>query len=103
MKVGTPPFKIKTQNKIIYLNNIFELFYNINVLLSSEKDVQRYKGLGEMNPEQLWETTMNPKKRLLFQVNINNIFNADQIFSGLMGNNIDYRKEFVKKLTFDLN
>ena len=59
--------------------------------------VQRYKGLGEMNAEQLWDTTMNPDKRILHQVNIENAAEADRVFSMLMGDDVPPRREFIEK------
>ena len=60
-------------------------------------EVQRYKGLGEMNPEQLWDTTLNPERRILKQVTIESLAEADNVFSMLMGDEVPPRREFIEK------
>lgn len=95
--IGEPPFIItdkeqRQERKVRDINELLDA-----VMESGKRDVtvQRYKGLGEMNPEQLWETTMNPEKRTLLQVKVDDAVIADEIFTTLMGDQVEPRKEFI--------
>lgn len=83
-------------NKLYNFNNFSYLLDAMSIKIMSEYNMQRYKGLGEMNPEQLWETTMNPKTRNLQVVKIRDVLSADSIFTSLMGENIDDRRKMIE-------
>ncbi len=98
--IAQPPlYLLKKGNKKMYAYNEKER-EDLTLEMSPDGkgvEVQRYKGLGEMNPEQLWETTLNPEHRILKQVVIDNVVEADGVFSMLMGDEVPPRREFIEK------
>ncbi|MEQ2520514.1 DNA topoisomerase (ATP-hydrolyzing) subunit B [Ruthenibacterium sp. CLA-JM-H11] len=95
--IAQPPlFRIQKGQKIKYAYNDTELSQMMAELGQGAK-ANRYKGLGEMNPEQLWETTMNPENRVIVQITIEDAIKADQTFSILMGDKVEPRKNFIEK------
>ena len=80
----------------VYCYSDEEMTQKLNEIGKDNVNIQRYKGLGEMNPEQLWETTMNPESRILVQVKLEDAMKADEIFTILMGDEIGPRREFIE-------
>jgi DNA gyrase subunit B len=93
----SPLFKITKKNKVHYAYSEEEKNSIVSKIGSQGSSVQRYKGLGEMNPEQLWDTTMNPDKRTLVQITSDDAVEAEEIFSTLMGDAVVPRRQFIEE------
>jgi DNA gyrase subunit B len=91
------PFTIKSGNSERQINCWYGLLGEVILLAQRGFDVQRYKGLGEMNPEQLWETTMNPEVRTLQRVELEDLVSADTMFTVLMGDEVEPRRNFIQQ------
>jgi DNA gyrase subunit B len=94
--LGMPPYSVENGEHTVQLRSFTEVFNHIMETGKKGQDIQRYKGLGEMNPGQLWDTTMNPETRVLLQVRIEDAVEADQIFSTLMGDEVEPRRKFIE-------
>lgn len=95
--VGEAVFKITSSEKLIQLTSLIELFEYIKKNGRQGLHIQRYKGLGEMNAEQLWDTTMKPDARKMIKVTMEDAFQAERIFSLLMGDDVEPRREYIEK------
>lgn len=95
--IGAAPYTIVREKMELQAHNAYQLHEMIMGAARKGLDVQRYKGLGEMNPEQLWETTMDPTARTFMQVKLEDVVGADDIFSRLMGEDVEARRTFIEE------
>jgi len=100
--LNRPPFTVIKDNHRDVLGNWRDLLNNIKNEGTREVNIQRYKGLGEMNAEQLWETTMNAESRTLLQVDLKDFAEAEPIFSTLMGEDVESRRKFIEENALDV-
>lgn len=96
-ETAPPPYLLMEKGKETRIERMEDLLHSLNHIGKEGISVQRYKGLGEMNPEQLWETTMNPEKRTLLKVKVEDAIEADEIFSILMGDEVEQRRRFIEE------
>jgi DNA gyrase subunit B len=95
--LGHPPYVLKSGDSAQEVGGLSQLVQEIFASGKKGLEIQRYKGLGEMNPEQLWETTMNPETRLMLQVRLEDAIKADEIFTVLMGDQVEPRRDFIQR------
>ena len=100
--MGTPPYTLVSGRKRREAETFAELRGEALELAKEGLQLSRFKGLGEMNEEQLWETTMDPQKRLLIRVDVEDASAADRLFSTLMGDQVEPRRAFIEENARDV-
>jgi DNA gyrase subunit B len=96
-RLGLPPYRLLVKEQPRECQSVVQVIETVKSLGQRGLSIQRYKGLGEMNPEQLWETTMDPTRRVLLQVTLENAYAAEEIFSILMGEQVEPRRQFIEQ------
>jgi DNA gyrase subunit B len=97
-----PPFELKQNGTTMAVDTRDDLLSRVLTIAKKDLTIQRYKGLGEMNPEQLWETTMDPERRTLIQVRVEDAVETDEIFTILMGDAVEPRRQFIEDHALDV-
>lgn len=99
--LGRPPYVVYYKQREIELNSYEDVYEAVIAEAKKGQHITRYKGLGEMNPEQLWETTMNPENRTILKISITDGVEADWLFTVLMGEEVEQRREFIEKYALE--
>ncbi len=101
-EIGPGPYRIEKPEGEEEVDDVFAAVEALKRTAAQGQNIQRYKGLGEMNPQQLWETTMDPERRTMLQVRVDDTVEADEVFSILMGDAVEPRREFIEKHALDV-
>jgi DNA gyrase subunit B len=101
-ELGPGPYRVQKSDGEEEVDDVFAAVELLKKSAAAGQNIQRYKGLGEMNPSQLWETTMDPERRTMLQVRVDDTVEADEVFSILMGDAVEPRREFIEKHALDV-